>query len=242
MKTVAAFFDIDGTIYREGLIKDVFKKMINYELIDESKWYKEVRPAFISWDKREGTYDTYLLKMVDAHTEAVKGTNPIHMEYVSRRVIEQKGDRVYTFSRERIGWHKEQGHKVIAISGSPIELVREMSQKYNMDDYRGTIYKLDQEGNYSGEIIPMWDAKSKEKAIEELIKEYNIDIDKSYAYGDTSGDFSMLRMVGHPFAINPTKELINKILEDEELREKVTVIVERKDVTYVLDTECLNFQ
>lgn len=239
---VAAFFDIDGTIYREGLIKDIFKKMINYELIDESTWYKDVRPAFIDWDKREGTYDAYLLKMVDAHTEAVKGTNPIHMEYLSKRVIEQKGDRVYTFSRERIGWHKDQEHKVIAISGSPVELVKEMSEKYDMDDYRGTIYKLDKKGNYSGEIIPMWDAKSKKKAITELIEEYDIDIEKSYAYGDTAGDFSMLRMVGNPYAINPTKELINKILQDQKLREKVKIIVERKDVTYMLDPESLNFQ
>ena len=242
MKQIAAFFDIDGTIYREGLIKDVFKKMINYEMIEESKWYKEVRPAFISWDKREGTYDTYLLKMVDAHTEAVQGMNPIHMEYVSKRVIEQKGDRIYTFSRDKIKWHKEEKHKVIAISGSPIELVKEMSEKYNMDDYRGTIYKVDEDGNYSGEIIPMWDAVSKKEALEELIEEYNVDIENSYAYGDTSGDFSMLKMVGNPFAINPTKELINKILEDEELKNKITIVVERKDVVYKLDVNCLNFQ
>lgn len=241
MKKVAAFFDIDGTIYREGLIKEVFKKMINYELIEQSKWHKEVRPAFISWDRREGTYDTYLLKMVDAHTEAVQGTNPVHMEYVSKRVVEQKGDRIYTFSRDRINWHKEEGHKVIAISGSPIELVREMSNKYDMDDYRGTIYQLDDEGNYSGEIIPMWDADSKRAAINELIEEYDIDMENSYAYGDTSGDFSMLKMVGNPFAINPTKELINKILENEELKAKINIIVERKDVVYVLDVNALKF-
>ena len=30
MKNVAAFFDIDGTIYREGLITEVFKKIIKY--------------------------------------------------------------------------------------------------------------------------------------------------------------------------------------------------------------------
>ena len=27
-KNIAAFFDIDGTIYREGLITEVFKKII----------------------------------------------------------------------------------------------------------------------------------------------------------------------------------------------------------------------
>lgn len=237
----AAFFDIDGTIYREGLITEVFKKMVKYELIEESKWYKDVRPAFINWDKRIGDYDTYLLKMVDVYIEAVKGIHTMQMEYVAKRVVEQKGDRVYTFSREKIKWHKSQGHKVIAISGSPIELVREMSQKYGMDDYRGTIYKKDRKGCYSGEIIPMWDAESKRKAILEFVEHYNIDLEESYAYGDTSGDLTMLKMVGHPFAINPTRELISKIKEDDELIKMVQVVVERKDVTYSMDLKCMEF-
>ena len=29
MSKIAAFFDIDGTIYREGLITEVFKKLLN---------------------------------------------------------------------------------------------------------------------------------------------------------------------------------------------------------------------
>ena len=125
----AAFFDIDGTIYREGLITEVFKKMINYEYIDGSQWYSEVRPAYMNWDKRVGDYDTYLLKMVDIYKEAVKGLNAEQMAYVARRVIQQKGERVYTFSRQQIKWHQKEKNKVIAISGSPCELVKEMSKK-----------------------------------------------------------------------------------------------------------------
>lgn len=240
MKQVAAFFDIDGTIYREGLITEVFKKMVTYELIDGSKWYNEVRPAFLNWDKRVGNYDTYLLKMVDIYVEAVKDLREDQITYVAKRVIEQKGDRVYTFSREQIKWHKQSGNKVIAISGSPYELVKEMSQKYSMDDFRGTVYCRGDNGKYNGEVIPMWDAVSKRKAILDMVEKYEIDLSQSYAYGDTAGDLTMLKMVGHPFAINPTKELLSKIKEDEELRNKVTIIVERKDVTYRLHIDDLD--
>jgi HAD superfamily hydrolase (TIGR01490 family) len=240
MKNVAAFFDIDGTIYREGLITEVFKKIIKYELIDETKWYKDVRPAYENWDKRQGDYDTYLLKMVDVYMEAIKGLNKYHIDHIAKKVIEQKGDRVYTYTREKIKWHKEQGHIVIAISGSPIELVKEMSGKYNMDDFRGTIYNYDKDNNYTGDVIPMWDHESKLKSIKELEEKYNIDLENSYAYGDTSGDITMFKSVGNPFAINPTRELIEKIMQNKEIKEKIKIIVERKDVTYNMDVNCLN--
>jgi len=69
-----------------------------------------------------------------------------------------------------------------------------------------------------------------------IIKEkYDIDLSKSYAYGDTSGDLTMFKSVGNPYAINPTKELISKIIENEEVKNKINVIVERKDVIYKLD-------
>ncbi|SCK02999.1 ACT domain-containing protein [uncultured Clostridium sp.] len=239
MKKIAAFFDIDGTIYREGLITEVFKKIIKYELVDGEKWYNEVRPAYLLWDKRQGDYDTYLLKMVDIYVEAIKGISKEQIEHVAKKVIEQKGDRVYTFSRERIKWHQDQGHIVIAISGSPYELVKEMSQKYNMDDFKGTIYKSDENNNYTGDVIPMWDSESKQKALLEMKEKYDIDLSASYAYGDTAGDYTMFKLVGIPYAINPTKELLNKITNDKEINDKINIIVERKDATYKLTTNNL---
>ena len=63
-----------------------------------------------------------------------------------------------------------------------------------MDDYRGTIYKLDENGKYNGEVY-QWDSDSKQKAINELVEKHDIDLSKSYAYGDTSGDYTMFKSV-----------------------------------------------
>ncbi len=241
MSNSVAFFDIDGTIYREGLITEVCKKLIKYEIINQASWEKHIKPAYIRWDKRQGDYDTYLLKMVEVYTEAVKGKSGLHMEHIAKNIIEQKGDRVYTFSRDRILWHKDNNHKVIAISGSPIELVKEMSDKYAMDDYRGTVYIKDERGLYTGEVIPMWDAVSKRAAILEMVEKYDISLEDSYAYGDTAGDFTMLSMVGHPYAINPTTELLDKIMETDSLKHKIKIIVERKDVIYTIPTHHLTY-
>ena len=72
MKKIAAFFDIDGTIYREGLITEVFKKMVTHEIISNDRWSDEVRPAFNAWDRRQGDYDDYLQKMVGTNTYCQK--------------------------------------------------------------------------------------------------------------------------------------------------------------------------
>ncbi|WP_097027360.1 HAD-IB family hydrolase [Clostridium peptidivorans] len=240
MKKVAAFFDIDGTLYREGLITELFKKLIKYEIISQDRWYKEVKPEYVRWDKREGNYDNYLLKMADIYIEAVKGLPKYQVEYIARNVIEQKGHRVYTFTRDRIKWHKSQGHVVITVSGSPIELVKEMSVRHGFDDYRGTIYKLNEEGIYTGEVIPMWDSVNKKRAINELKDHYDIDLNESYAYGDTAGDFSMFQMIRYPICVNPTKELLKKVMNDEEVKNKIKIIVERKDSVYNINTDCLD--
>ena len=85
---------------------------------------------------------------------------------------------------------------------------------------------------FTGKVIPMWDSDSKNKMIDELVNKYNINLDQSFAYGDTNGDYNMLRRVGNPVAMNPSHELLNKIKDSKELSKKVTILIERKDVIY----------
>ena len=66
---------------------------------------------------------------------------------------------------------------------------------------------------------------------------YEIDLTKSYAYGDTTGDLTMFKNVGKAIAINPAKKLLQKIKRDKELKEKVMIVVERKDVIYKLKAD-----
>jgi len=229
-----AFFDIDGTLYREGLITEIFKKLIKSDIIEEERWYNEVKEKYNNWDRRIGNYDDYLLKIAEIYTEAITGLHKIQIEFIAKNVVEQKGDRVYIFTRDRIKEHLNRGDKVIAISGSPSELVSEMAKKHNFDDYIGTEYVIDKDKKYTGEIVPMWDSDSKEASIKYFINKYNIDLNISYAYGDTAGDFSMFKLVGNPILINPTKELIKKVKNDPEVAKRAKIIVERKDMIYHL--------
>lgn len=237
MKNIGVFFDIDGTLYRDSLMVEHFKSLIKYEVIDPLVWHTIAKNTFHDWDMRQGNYDNYLNEVSHIYLSSMKGLNRNHIDFISNQVINSKGDRVYRFTRDRINWHKTEGHIVIFISGSPDYLVSKMADKYGVCDYRGTEYKVDENNNFTGEIVQMWDSDSKYAAIMEFVEKYNIDLSKSYAYGDTNGDFSMLQLVGNPIAINPARELLRNIRNDRVLRKNALIIIERKDVIYKLNAD-----
>ena len=235
-KKIAAFFDIDGTIFRDSLMVAHFMKLQDFQIIDDSKWHTQVHLSREAYKKRRLDYDTYLESISSAYEESLKGISYSDVMFAARHVIQNRADEVYKFTRSRIEQHRKKGHMVIFISGSPDFLVRQMAKVWKADVYRGSTYVFSR-GIFTGKIIPMWDSVSKQNAINELVNIYDIDMKHSYAYGDTNGDISMMMSVGHPYAINPAKELIENIRNDEMLRKKVQIIVERKDVIYKVDPD-----
>lgn len=241
MKNIGAFFDIDGTIYRDSLMVEHFKKLIKYEIVDQKAWVAHARDTFLDWDKRQANYDDYLDEICDLYVKSLQNVDKSGIDFTSDQVIALKAERVYKYTHSRIKWHLENGHKVIFISGSPSFLVEKMAKKYNATDYKGSEY-IFEDGKFNGTVIPMWDSNSKNVAIDTFVEKYNIDLSQSYAYGDTNGDINMLKRVGYPIAINPTNELVNQIIKDDTLRERAQVIVERKDIIYSLDCNVKRFE
>lgn len=240
MKNIGAFFDIDGTIYRDSLMVEHFKKLIKYEIVDQKAWVAHARETFLNWDKRQGNYDDYLLEICNLYIKSLQNVDKSCIDFTSDQVIALKAERVYKYTRSRIKWHLDEGHKVIFVSGSPNFLVEKMAKKYDATDYIGSDY-IFEDGKFNGTVIPMWDAKSKNVAIDDFIEKYNIDLNKSYAYGDTNGDINMLKRVGNPIAINPTNELVIHMIEDDYLHNNAQIIVERKDIIYSLDCDVKRF-
>ncbi len=241
MKNIGAFFDIDGPIYRDSLMVEHFKKLIKYEIVDQKAWVAHARDTFLDWDKRQANYDDYLDEICDLYVKSLQNVDKSGIDFTSDQVIALKSERVYKYTHSRIKWHLENGHKVIFISGSPSFLVEKMAKKYNATDYAGSEY-IFEDGKFNGTVIPMWDSKSKNIAIDKFVEKYDIDLSQSYAYGDTNGDISMLKRVGHPVAINPTNELVNHIIQNDDLKEKAEIIVERKDIIYSLDCNVKRFE
>ncbi len=189
------FFDIDGTLYRDSLMIEHFKKLIKYEVIDPALWHSHVKHTYKEWQERVGEYEDYMEELAEIYVDSLRGLKKEEIQFISQQVINLKGDQVYTYTRHQIEWHKKQGHKVFFISGSPEHLVARMAHKYGVEDYKGTEYLLNPDGTFTGEVIPNWDADSKNRVIHAFVEQYGIALEHSYAYGDTNGDLSMMRLL-----------------------------------------------
>ena len=123
MGKVGAFFDIDGTLYRDSLMIEHFKKLLKYDLVDKKEWFFKARDTYENWDKRQGNYDDYLDEVCELYVRSLMGINKTSLDFTTEQVINLKSDRVYKYTRSRIKYHLENNHIVIFISGSPSFLV-----------------------------------------------------------------------------------------------------------------------
>lgn len=224
-KKTAAIFDIDGTIFRDSLLLKHLEKGVQYDLFPVAL-EEEIKPYKRAWENRELDYDDYLNHAAVFYTKYLKGKNVDDVEFVARKVLEKEGKKLYTYTKDRIEWHKEQGHEIIFISGSPNFLVDKLAEQLGAKVVYSSVY-VTKDSVFTGDVIPMWDSKSKETVMNGLAKFF--DFATSYAYGDTSGDYEMLMSVAYPTAINPNQKLLNQL---QKVETNCKIVVERKDVIY----------
>lgn len=230
--TKAAFFDIDGTLFRNSLLVEHFLKLVEAGILDRKIWTDEIGPLYSMYENRFGAYEDYLEKSSLAYQRAMVGLDKEVVDKYAQIVLAENKDKVYNVTRNAVKKHMEDGYLIFFISGSPDFLVDDFSKLYGATDSVSTTYVFDENNKFSGKVIPMWDGESKLGAVGKLKEKYDIDLKKSFAYGDTNGDITMFDLVGNPHAINPSFELIENLYKDEDLRKKSVINIERKDVNY----------
>ena len=123
---------------------------------------------------------------------------------------------------------------MIAISGSPVEIVREFNRSHlQFDAVFGSVYKYDDKGIYTGESV-YEPVKNKGTLLKQYVYEHNLTLEGSYGMGDTESDASFLALVENPIAFNPNDNL-KKVAQEKGWK----IVVEKKDVIYDM-TQCIN--
>lgn len=230
-----AAFDIDGTLFRSGLYREVFYELYKIGALPPNlgeettlkhrEWRHRVHGnAFEEFEElMVGGLNSYLPKLrIRDYDEAAK------------HVLEKKAENVYVYTRNLLRRLQSEGYMTIAISGSQQELVEPFATRYGFDAWVGQQWERGDE-YFTGNVIKTH--TDKDKILERLIKEYDLSLEGSYAVGDSNGDTGMLQMVENPIAFNPTYELLDKAMTNG-----WKIVIERKNSSYELIKEPRNGQ
>lgn len=227
MKKFAAF-DIDGTLFRSGLYREVVFEMIRQGTLSD-KLLDLFAEKESLWQRRAhgNAFKEFEQAMAEAFDAELPRIRISDFETAATRVIEAKKDNVYAYTRDLARSLKDRGYLLIAISGSQAELVQPFAEYYGFDLWVGQTYERGEEF-FTGEIVKTHNGK--DVFLRRLIDQHGLALKDSVAVGDSSGDIEMLGMVEQPIAFNPEADFL-----EVAMRRGWKVVVERKNVIYELE-------
>lgn len=221
-KNKLAIFDIDGTVFRRSLMVELMKELV-YRGVFPRRAERMVEKEYHAWVNRKCSYQLYIDKVVDVFKNTLRGCKQSDIENAGKKTINYFRDRRYIYARNLMA-RLRKTHFLLAISGSPVEIVNEYNEYLKFDKIYGTIFEVDKNGRYTGKIV-LNGAKEKEKIINKFIQENNFNTVGSIGIGDTEYDASFLNKVEKPIAFNPNGNLV-KIAKDK----KWKIVIEKKDI------------
>jgi HAD superfamily hydrolase (TIGR01490 family) len=226
-KALLAVFDVDGTLFRRGLLPALTRRLVNEEVFSE-RVREELSEDYYAWVERRGSYDTYDRLVMELFLRELEGVSVAELQRCARVEVETHGRRVHMYTRDMALRLKEAGYQLIAISGSPQEILDLFLKPLGFDRAWGTVLAQDAAGRYTGEVLEN-PFGNKRRVMEEFLESAEVGIEGSVGMGDTLSDVGFLEMVDTPIAFNPNRGLF------EVARQRGwPIVVERKDVIYNL--------
>lgn len=225
----AAFFDIDGTVFRSSLLIELVESLINdgvFPLAARERYIDE----YHVWKDREGSYEDYIEAVVATFVENIKGVHYGDFADIGRHVVDEQSKHVYRYTRGLLQDLKQRGYYLVAISQSPKTILDEFCDQYGFDKVYGRVYEIGPQDRFTGAIHDEHLIQNKANIVKRVF-DRNPDLhqDESLAVGDTDGDITLLEAVQNQICFNPNKKLYTHAK-----RVGWPVIVERKDVIYEL--------
>ena len=148
-------------------------------------------------------------------SESLAGTRVRDLERLGVDVLAGVLPRIYPQVLERAWRHQDEGRRVYIVTAASQDLAEMLARVLTFDGAVGSQFSEVVDGVYTGRPAGLFVYGSeKARAIEELAEREGLDLADSYAYSDSASDLPMLRLVGHPVAVNPDSALTKAAREE----------------------------
>jgi putative phosphoserine phosphatase / 1-acylglycerol-3-phosphate O-acyltransferase len=201
---VAAFFDMDNTLLSEASGRLYLQ------------WLRKTGQLSLhSWAYISGQVGLYIIgvmsfpRLITRLMVYAGGTDEAEAWRMSEAWFDSMlRHYIADGGRERIQWHRQQGHHVAIVSASTPYAVKPIATALDLGEaYIATELEV-HEGRFTGRVIEpaCYGAGKVERALTYAAR-HGIDLRKSYFYSDSASDLPLLEAVGHPVAVNPNRKL-----------------------------------
>jgi HAD superfamily hydrolase (TIGR01490 family) len=208
-RTIAAFFDLDGTLMALPSLERRFFETLRYQraipLSNYWRWFGEA------------------LRLAPCGIEQAMKANKMYLRGVANKRAGAGWFYTPTFFKEAIAraeWHAKAGHTLVIVSGTLEPLAKCAARALEVElGVRGVspadraiqvcATRLEEiSGAWTGRIVgEAMFAEAKARAVGLLAGQMQLELAQCFAYGDSADDRWLLKTVGKPAAVNPTAEL-----------------------------------
>ena len=203
---VAAFFDVDGTLTRSTVVEP----LLWYQRAHLPGWLFTAWAAVLAvqvpqyWllDKwSRGRFNVVFYRRYRGLP--VEEVCRWHREAFARTLQ----GRVFPAALACLRGHREQGHRVVLVTGALDCVMQPLADFVGADDL--IAMRLGAEaGVFTGELTGQPIAGEQKAAlVRGYAQMHGIDLAQSFAYADGKSDIPVLECVGHPVAVRPGRRL-----------------------------------
>jgi HAD superfamily hydrolase (TIGR01490 family) len=156
-----------------------------------------------------GSTDAATHELRDRISASLEGTRVRDLERLGAAVLAGVLPRIYPQVLSIAHEHQDAGRRAFITTAASQELADILARVLVLDGGIGSQFSEAVDGVYTGRPTGLFIyGEGKARAIERLAEREGIDLASSYAYSDSASDLPMLRLVGHPVAVNPDRELL----------------------------------
>ena len=154
-----------------------------------------------------GSTDAWTDKVRERIGEQIRGVPVRDLQRLSPRVLALVLPRLYPQMLDVAYDHQDAGRPVYICTAASQEMAELLAHVLGFEGGIGSKSEI-VDGVYTGRPGgPFCYREGKAAAIRELAARERFDLTTSWAYSDSESDLPMLRLVGHPVAVNPDAEL-----------------------------------
>lgn len=201
-RQAAAFFDVDNTVIRGASAYHLARELYRREFfgVRDLVKFAIVQARYLAFGESKDQINTVRERALTL----IAGRTVAELTAVGEEVYDTVLSlRIFPGTKKLIDEHLAAGDQVWLVTATPAEIGRLIAHRLGVTGALGSQAEH-KDGFYTGRMSgPFMHGGTKAEAIRELAEREDIDLEASYAYGDSLNDLPMMTSVGHPCPINP---------------------------------------